>query len=283
MARRAIEVIHVGSSSRDLTPDDPRGWRLGGGVTYAALTTARLGLRTAVVVVPNAAGSTAGSWTCSATPAWSSGRRAAGDVFDNQETPEGRIQICHARGLPLAVPRLPDRWLAAGAWSIVPVAGEVGDDWAAVIPDGPVVAVGWQGLLRELVAGERVRRRAPRPSALVRRADLVAVSHHDVDGSTKLADLGRFLHPGAWLVVTQGGRGGLLMRIADDGPRDVVRYLPTATTAGHPTVPRHVPGGPARVDLAAGPRRQLATVERLTCGSRRRRIPGRGGAGLPVS
>ena len=59
MARRAIEVVHVGSSSRDLTPDDPRGWRLGGGVTYAALTTARLGLRTAAVVGVDAAGSTA--------------------------------------------------------------------------------------------------------------------------------------------------------------------------------------------------------------------------------
>ncbi len=50
MSDAAIEVLHVGSASRDLTDDDPRGWRLGGGVTYAALTTARLGLRTAAVV-----------------------------------------------------------------------------------------------------------------------------------------------------------------------------------------------------------------------------------------
>jgi sugar/nucleoside kinase (ribokinase family) len=263
MARRTIEVIHVGSSSRDLTPDDPRGWRLGGGVTYAALTTARLGLRTAAIVGVDAAGSTASELDLlrDAGVELQIVGLPEGPVFDNRETPEGRVQICHARGVPLAVPRLPDRWLAADAWSLVPVAGEVGDDWATAVPDGTVVAVGWQGLLRDLVAGERVRRRKPWPSALVRRADLVAVSHHDVDGSTKLTDLGRFLHPGAWLVVTQGERGGLLMRIADDGPRDVVRYLPTA-------IDREVdPTGAGDTFLAA----LLASVLRPGLGGRSRR------------
>ena len=37
-------VVVVGAACRDLVDDDPRGWRLGGGVTYAALTLARLGL-----------------------------------------------------------------------------------------------------------------------------------------------------------------------------------------------------------------------------------------------
>ena len=50
MTRPAIEVVHVGSACRDIAPEDPRGWRIGGGVMYAALTTARLGLRTAAVV-----------------------------------------------------------------------------------------------------------------------------------------------------------------------------------------------------------------------------------------
>ena len=54
-----VEVVHVGSACRDVAPDDPRGWRLGGGVTYAALTTARLGLRTAAVVGVDALASTA--------------------------------------------------------------------------------------------------------------------------------------------------------------------------------------------------------------------------------
>src|SRR5439155_22807898 len=46
----APDVVVVGAAARDIAPDDPRGWRLGGGVSYSALTTARLGLRTAALV-----------------------------------------------------------------------------------------------------------------------------------------------------------------------------------------------------------------------------------------
>ena len=59
MSRSAPEVVHVGSASRDITAEDPRGWRLGGGVTYAALTTARLGLRTAAIIGVDASAATA--------------------------------------------------------------------------------------------------------------------------------------------------------------------------------------------------------------------------------
>ena len=44
------EVLVVGSAARDVVHDDPRGWRLGGGVTYGGLTLARLGLRPRVLV-----------------------------------------------------------------------------------------------------------------------------------------------------------------------------------------------------------------------------------------
>ena len=46
---------------------------------------------------------------------------------------------------------------------------------------------------------------------------------------TSLGDLCRFLHPGARLLVTQGGHGGLLVTTGDDGPVEVLRYLPTPT------------------------------------------------------
>ena len=43
-------VVVVGAAARDLVDDDPRGWRLGGGVSYSALTTARLGLPTGAII-----------------------------------------------------------------------------------------------------------------------------------------------------------------------------------------------------------------------------------------
>jgi sugar/nucleoside kinase (ribokinase family) len=231
MARPTVEVVHVGSASRDIASDDERGWRLGGGVTYASLATARLGLRTAAVVGVDEAASTASELDL---------LRAAGvdlllvrlpesPVFHNTETPEGRVQIAIAPGVPLEPVPLPESWLAAPGWSLVPVAGEVGDGWVERIPAGATLAVGWQGMLRTLVAGQRVERRAPTTSALLARADLVGVSHHDVVATTRSADLAAFLAPGARLLVTQGEHGGLLVTNERPGAMQVLRYLPTRT------------------------------------------------------
>jgi sugar/nucleoside kinase (ribokinase family) len=122
---------------------------------------------------------------------------------------------------------LPASWLAAPAWSLVPVADEVTDDWLDRIADSAVVAVAWQGMLRRLVAGTQVERVAPTERAILRRADLVGLSHLDVARDTSLGELARFVHPGARLLVTQGGHGGLLATTGDGGATDVLRYLPT--------------------------------------------------------
>ncbi len=232
MTASRIDVVHIGSASRDLTADDPRGWRLGGGVTYAALTTARLGLRTAALVGADAVAASAAELDLlrAAGVELELVHLVEGPVFDNHETPAGREQICHAVGRPLAIPTLPSGWIDATAWSLVPVAGEVDDDWTRVIPGAAYVAFGWQGILRELVAGQRVERRPPAPSALVARADIVGASHHDLAIGTSLALLSGFLHPGADLVVTEGRQGGLLVRVGTDGPREILRY--PAVTVG---------------------------------------------------
>ena len=231
MVRPAIDVVHVGSASRDLTKDDPRGWRLGGGATYAALTTARLGLRTAALlgVDPVAAGADELDLLSAAGVDLRLVLLEEGPVFENRETPAGRVQRCHAVGRPIAVPVLPESWRAAPGWSLVPVAGEIDEAWAAVVPSDGYLAVGWQGMLRDLAPGAQVARRAPSPSALLRRADLVGVSHHDVVAGTSLADLATFLRPGADLLVTEGSQGGLLVRIGPDGPAGALRYRPTAS------------------------------------------------------
>jgi sugar/nucleoside kinase (ribokinase family) len=231
MAPCRVEVVHIGSACRDIAPDDARGWRLGGGVTYASLTTARLGLRTAAIVGVDATAATASELDLL--------REAGvdlllvplseGPIYHNRETPTGRIQTSVQTGVPLPVPAIPGSWLAAPGWSVVPVAGEVTDAWAAVIPDPAHLAVAWQGFLRELVPGELVRRRPPKPSAILRRADLVGVSHHDVPPETPLATLYQLLKPGADLLVTQGDEGGLLLHLGDEGPTETLRYLPTAT------------------------------------------------------
>ncbi len=223
------EVLHVGSACRDVAPDDPRGWRLGGGVTYSALTTARLGLRTAAVVGVDDVARDADELDML--------RQAGvdlmlvhleeGPIYHNVETPAGRAQTCVQRGIPLPVPALPESWLAARTWMVAPVADEVHDEWAAPIPEGTFVGVAWQGLLRNLRSGEGVTKKAPVASALLRRADLVGVSHHDVVPETPLHDLWELLRPGSVLAVTQGREGGLLLTLGANGPIQTLRWRAT--------------------------------------------------------
>ncbi|MBP1704885.1 MAG: PfkB domain protein [Chloroflexi bacterium] len=223
-ARGAPCVVVVGSASRDLDATDPRGWRLGGGVSYGALTLARLGVRTAALIGVDAEAATA----------WELGllrdagvdlvpvRLAGGPVFDNRETPDGRVQWCHQPGQPIPVGFIPPGWRRAPAWLLAPVADELPDGWAA-IPAGAVVALGWQGLLRELAAGERVRARPPAPRPLVHRADLVSLSVHDVGGHPVLADVLAPLRPGALCTLTRGPNGGLAIIVRRDRPRPRLR------------------------------------------------------------
>ncbi len=199
-------------------------------MTYSALTTARLGLRTAAIVGVDGSAREAAELDLI--------RDAGADIllvpleegpiFHNLETPAGRIQTCVATGVPLPVVPLPESWMRSRAWSIAPVAGEVLDGWADVIPEGVQVGVAWQGFLRTLVAGERVTRRPPEPSRLLARATIVGVSHHDVDPETPLAALYPMLAPDARLLVTQGSEGGLLITLGPDRqPVSEVRYRAT--------------------------------------------------------
>ena len=69
---------------------------------------------------------------------------------------------CRTRWIPRPCPTA---WRSAGAWMFAPVAAEVRDEWADVPPEGALVAVGWQGLLRVLDPGEPVERHPPGPVA----------------------------------------------------------------------------------------------------------------------
>jgi sugar/nucleoside kinase (ribokinase family) len=232
-----IDVVHVGSASRDISADDPRGWRLGGGVTYAALATARLGLSTAALIGADAVTAQAPELDLLRTAGVELriARLDEAPVFENRESPTGRVQICHATGRPIDVPDLAEAWRAAPGWSVVPVAGEIQEAWADVIPAEAYLALGWQGLLRDLRVGRVVARRAPGPSALLRRADLVGVSRNDLDRPFGDADLAPLLKAGADLLLTDGDRGGRLVRIDGDRAGLVREYRSVSARQVDPT------------------------------------------------
>ncbi len=221
------DIVVVGSASRDLVDDDPRGWRLGGGVTYGALATARLGLRTAALVGVDAEAAEARELELlrEAGVDLHLARLERAPVFVNIERPSGRVQECIEPGEPLPLEELPDSWRVATAWMLAPVAGEIDHRWASVPPEAAFVTLGWQGLLRELTAGQTVGHLRPASSALVARGDLVGLSERDVPDDIGLADLAALLRPGARLLVTRGAAGGHLIGVgANSEPIDIAEY-----------------------------------------------------------
>jgi sugar/nucleoside kinase (ribokinase family) len=215
----APQVVVVGAASRDLIDDDSRGWRLGGGVSYSALALARLGLRVRALIGVDGPAADAEELDLlrAAGAEVQPVRLARGPVFVNRETPDGRVQESHEVSDPIPVEALPAAWAGSPGWLFAPVAAEVPEAWAAIPSRDAVVAVGWQGLLRVLVAGGVVMRAEPFASPLIERADLVGVGTDDFARETPLERLASFVGPGDTLLVTDGIRGGTSIEAAHDG------------------------------------------------------------------
>jgi sugar/nucleoside kinase (ribokinase family) len=195
---------------------------LGGAATYCSLATARLGLRVGCLLgvddeaLEQAEGEL--SLLTAAGVRLSLVRLGHGPVFENLERDGLRRQRWLSRSDHMTPGGLPQEWRRAPAWLVVPVAGELGEEWAGAIPAGSSVGLGWQGLLRGFTDDGWVERVEPQPSALLRAAGLVVASVDDLAAGTSL-DTIRPLAPDATIVLTAGERGGFAMSDVD-----MVRY-----------------------------------------------------------
>lgn len=216
----------VGSASRDLAPDDPRGWRLGGPAAYGALALGRLGLRPRLVLGVDAAASSATelAWLQAAGVDLVLAHLPECPVFTNVETESGRIQHCASEGATLPTADLPSDWRSSRFWLMAPVAGELAEPWASVPPDDAFVALGWQGLLRRLRRGSIVDRKPPEASALLARARLVSLSRTDIAPDQAVEGLLALLATPVTLAITEGERGGRVIARAEDGRLTERRY-----------------------------------------------------------
>ncbi|MDQ3553510.1 MAG: PfkB family carbohydrate kinase [Chloroflexota bacterium] len=221
----APDIVVVGAASRDLRPSDPRGWRLGGGVTYSARLLGQLGLSVGALIGVDSEASEAHELdelrdlgvVTEMVPL------EQGPVFDNRQTHAGRVQIAYGVSDELPPQALPVAWQTACAYLLNPVAGEIGQVWAKALPSDALVGLGYQGLLRTLRPGAPIQARPLVPGPLSQRADLAALSSEDVRaGAPPLRRL--LARDEQRLVVTEGSLGALHVRRSSG--RFLLRFVP---------------------------------------------------------
>jgi sugar/nucleoside kinase (ribokinase family) len=211
------DVIVVGAATRDLTEDDPRGWFMGGGVTFSALTLARLGLRVGLVIGldPQARGAREVQLIASAGAEIIEVPLDKGPMFINDESGPTRVQTCMSTSDRIPTSVVPREWRTASTWMLTPIASEIGPEWMDIPTPEACVAFAWQGELRILSDGAVVRPRLPGPSAFLERSDIIALSRHDLPASFDLTSIGPWLKPRADVLLTAGLAGGLLLEYRD--------------------------------------------------------------------
>ena len=141
----APDFLAIGHVTRDLLPDGS--WRLGGTVTFAALTAARLGLRAAIVTsaptdVLAALNAALPDTTVSVVPS------EEATAFENIYSSSGRQQYLRGRAAPLTIEAVPPRWRDAPIVLLAPVAQEVDTSLVTAFPRSLVGATP-QGWLRQ--------------------------------------------------------------------------------------------------------------------------------------
>ena len=225
MDEAAAEVVVVGAASRDVVDDDPRGWRLGGGVTYAALTLARLGFRVGALVGVDDAASASPSSTCSARPASTSGSARRPRARLRQRRDADRSAPARAAGVgPDRPGGLPEAWRPRAPGCSPRSRPRSTRRGRTSHPADP-----WSRSAGRACSASSSRRarRAARPGAIavVRRADLVGVSREDLVPGTPPEALAEHLHPGATLLVTDAREAASPTR-SGPVPSDLARRYP---------------------------------------------------------
>jgi hypothetical protein len=212
-----VDYLLIGHLTVDETPAGPR---LGGTVTYSALTAQALGLRVGIVT----------SWGAELSleplnriPV-ASFPTDRSTTFENIYTPHGRIQYLRHVAPPLDFYQVPEPWRQAGIVHLGPVAQEVEPGLVRNFPSA-LIGVTPQGWLRSWGNDGRVfRSEWPEASFVLSRVGATVISVEDVENDEdridEMAALCRVL------AVTEGDQGA---RLYWNG--DVRRFRPPPVEA----------------------------------------------------
>ncbi|WP_437965656.1 PfkB family carbohydrate kinase [Sorangium sp. So ce260] len=208
------DILLIGHVTCDLLGADPQGGhRLGGAVSFAAVTSARLGR--APTVITRAAPST----DLSGLPAEAEVvvlPSPATTTFANVYTEQGRVQTCHARALPITSRDIDVRLRRPRAALLGPLVGEIDPDVAGIFDDATLVAAAPQGWMRRWDdAGRVYGKRWDDAEEILPWLDAVVLSQEDIEHD--LSRLEPIFERVPLVVVTESRDGCTLYRCPDSG------------------------------------------------------------------
>ena len=228
----APELLVIGHATRDLLPTG--GWRLGGTVTLAALTAARLGVGPVGIVTSGPVDVMAALHAMLPGASIAAVPSAEATTYENLYTARGRQQYLRGRAAPLTLNDVPPHWRGAPVVLLAPLAHEV-DPALAEAFRGALIGATAQGWLRRFGDGGLVtagpldvaERLLPHLSALILSAeDLPAQGAQESAGEVETpsvasepgisveaiqAQVGSWAQMTPHVAVTLGPAGALLM------------------------------------------------------------------------
>lgn len=193
-----VDYLAIGHIAVDLTP---RGPRIGGSVSYSALTARALGLRVGIVT----------SWAAEVPlnglqgiplvnlPAENS------TTFENIYTKQGRLQYLHHVAQPIHLNAIPEAWQSASIVHLAPIAQEVDPSLVRNFPNA-LIGVTPQGWLRSWDSTKRVRATEwPEASFVLQRVGAAIISAEDIAREESRID--ELAAAARVLAVTEGASG----------------------------------------------------------------------------
>ncbi len=228
----SVDILLIGHVARDLVDADPNGpYRLGGTVSFAAITALRLGRQPTIIT------RVAADTDLSELPAVVDLHvlpSATSTTFANIYTPQGRLQYCYTPAASVVAADIPLALRRPRAVLLGPIANEIRADVAAIFDPTTLVAAVPQGWMRRWDATGRVYHQAWEDAdAILPHLGVLVLSLEDIDN-----DLGRlvpFFQHLSLIVVTEYRDGSTLYQRQPDGQIHEVKIPPRPAQEIDPT------------------------------------------------
>jgi sugar/nucleoside kinase (ribokinase family) len=196
-----VDYLVIGHIAHDLTPQGPR---VGGTVSFAALTARALGMKVGIVT---AVGLETSLDLLNGIPVISQASPQS-TTYENIYTDHGRIQYLRAQAERIDFNSVPESWQSASIIHLGPIANEMD----STLPHGfapTLLGLTPQGWMRQWDAENRVSMRSwQNAEPALAKANAVVISREDVNGDDELIEY--MSHQTRVLAVTEGPAGCVL-------------------------------------------------------------------------